>query len=421
MKLNLIDYLFLYSFTSIWLLLIFNIILALGGYSFYIKMSKRHIDILQEFERYPFVSILIPAHNEEKVIARTVEAMSKQYYPKDQYEIIIINDNSQDNTKQVLEALQKKLKHSNIKIINTTKENGGKGKSNALNIGIQQAKGEFIAVYDADNTPEPLALRYLVYELLNNELFGAVIGKFRTRNKFKNYLTRFINIETLSFQWMAQAGRYRLFNICTIPGTNFIIRREALDKVGGWDPNAIAEDTEISFKLFEKGYRIGIMPLAVTWEQEPETLAVWFKQRTRWVKGNIYVVFKYIPKLFTKQIKNIGIDVFYFISVYFLFLSSLILSNIIFLICLITPIRLSLSGNFFLLWVLAYIIFVLQILITLSMEKGENSSSNLFYVLLIYFTYCQLWMIVAGKGIVLYIVDVLFKRDVKWYKTERFD
>ncbi|QOR35430.1 glycosyltransferase family 2 protein [Clostridium sp. 'deep sea'] len=421
MKLKLIDYLFLYSFTAIWLLLIFNVILALGGYVFYSKLSKRRINILKNFTRYPYVSILIPAHNEEKVIARTVEAMSKQFYPKDRYEIIIINDNSQDNTLQVLEALKRRLVYCNIKIISTTKKNGGKGKSNALNIGKLHAQGEFIAVYDADNTPESFALRYLVYELLNNETYGAVIGKFRTRNKYKNILTRFINIETLSFQWMAQAGRFKIFNICTIPGTNFIIRSSALEKIGGWDSKAIAEDTEISFKLFEQGYRIGMMPLAVTWEQEPETLNVWFKQRTRWVKGNIYVVFKYLPKVLSKQVKNIGIDIFYLVAVYFLFLSSLVLSNIIFLVGIFTPVKLSLAGNFLLLWVLAYIIFVLQILITLAMEKGESSKSNILYVLIIYFTYCQLWMVVAGRGIVLYLTDMIFKRETTWYKTERFD
>ncbi|MSE22766.1 glycosyltransferase, partial [Lactobacillus parabuchneri] len=79
---------------------------------------------------------------------------------------------------------------------------GGKGKSNALNIGLKEAKGSIIAVYDADNTPEKQALRILVAELLADDKAGAVIGKFRTRNKNASLLTRFINIETLSFQWM---------------------------------------------------------------------------------------------------------------------------------------------------------------------------------------------------------------------------
>ncbi len=96
---------------------------------------------------------------------------------------------------------------------------------------MKQAKGSVIAIYDADNTPERGALRLLVAELLGNDRLAAVIGKFRTRNKEATILTRFINIETLSFQWMAQAGRQRLFRLCTIPGTNYVIRREILEKL----------------------------------------------------------------------------------------------------------------------------------------------------------------------------------------------
>ncbi|KHF20800.1 glycosyl transferase family 2, partial [Vibrio parahaemolyticus] len=83
--------------------------------------------------------------------------------------------------------------------------------SNALNIGFAESRGELVAIYDADNTPERQALRILVGEITNDAKLGAVIGKFRTRNRNASWLTRFINIETLSFQWMAQAGRWALF------------------------------------------------------------------------------------------------------------------------------------------------------------------------------------------------------------------
>ena len=122
-----------------------------------------------------------------------------------------------------------------------------------------------IAIYDADNTPEPNALRYLVGELIASEEYGAVIGKFRTRNRNASLLTRFINIETLAFQWMAQAGRFQLFKLCTIPGTNFIVRRSIIEAIGGWDDKALAEDTEISFRIYMMGYKIKFQPKAVTW------------------------------------------------------------------------------------------------------------------------------------------------------------
>ncbi len=421
MNLITVDYLFLYSFFSIWFLLLFNMILAIGGFRFYNKISNMNIDLESDLRIFPNVSILIPAHNEEKVIARTIRSMVDLNYPKDRYEIIVINDNSSDRTGEILSRLTMKYNENNIKVITTSKTDGGKGKSNALNIGYKKSKGEFLVVYDADNTPEKNALKYLVYEITRNDKHAAVVGKFRTINKKKNWLTRFINIETLSFQWMAQAGRYQLFNICTIPGTNFILRKEAIDKLGGWDISAIAEDTEISFRLLQLGYTIGMMPLAVTWEQEPETLPVWFKQRTRWVKGNIYVLVKYFPSLIFGKAKKIWIDILYFISVYILFLTSILLSYAIFILGVFTEIRITLQGNFMLLWLLAYSVFVLQVMIALTMERGESTPRNLFQVIIMYFTYCQLWVLVAIKGSFNYINDIIFNKEVTWYKTERFE
>lgn len=290
---------------AIWGTLIINLILTVAGYTWYLQEVPKPDKNLPE--EIPFVTVMVPAHNEGIVIVKTVLSLLSFDYPHDRYEIIVINDNSSDNSAELLRGVQKDFGEERLKVINTDNVTGGKGKSNALNIGLKQAKGSVIAVYDADNTPERSALRLLVAELLQSDRLAAVIGKFRTRNKEATVLTRFINIETLSFQWMAQAGRQRLFKLCTIPGTNYVIRREILEKIGGWDVKALAEDTEISFRVYQMGYRIKFQPRAVTWEQEPQTLDVWFHQRTRWVKGNIYVVVKNAKLLFKKQVVRFGL------------------------------------------------------------------------------------------------------------------
>ena len=151
------------------------------------------------------------------------------------------------------------------------------------------AKSSYIAIYDADNTPAPDALKYLVAQLLLHPGLGAVLGKFRTVNKDRTLLTRFINIETLSFQSILQAGRWRLFKIATLPGTNFVIRKEVIDQVGGWDEGAMTEDSELSIRMYINKWRIKFIPYALTYEQEPERWGVWMGQRTRWVRGNNYV------------------------------------------------------------------------------------------------------------------------------------
>jgi cellulose synthase/poly-beta-1,6-N-acetylglucosamine synthase-like glycosyltransferase len=368
----------------------------------------------------PFVSIMVPAHNEAKVIVPTVQSLLELDYPHHRYEIIVINDNSSDDSEARLAELQKKNAGRNLILIHTDAETGGKGKSNALNIGFRHSKGELIAIYDADNTPERKALVYLVAELMDNAKLGAAIGKFRTRNRNASLLTRFVNIETLSFQWMAQAGRWKLFKLCTIPGTNFIVRRSILEEIGGWDVKALAEDTEISFRIYRMGFRIKFQPRSVTWEQEPQTLPVWFKQRSRWAKGNIYVIVKNIPLLFRREGRAIRFDLLYFLSIYFLLLTSLLLSDAILVLHALGLVYTTIAGFSSLLWALAIVLFIIGTFITLTTEKGEMSFSNLWLVSIMYVTYCQLWMAVAAYGLYVYVRDMLFKREAKWYKTERF-
>jgi len=412
------DIIMLFSVVSIWTLLLVNVVLIIAGYFYYMKNEQRPIPSIEG--EYPFVSIMVPAHNEGKVIIQTVRSLLALDYPHDRYEIIVINDNSSDNSSVLLQQLQDQHQGRQLIVINTDATTGGKGKSNALNIGFKQSKGEIIAIYDADNTPEKKALLYLVAELVNDDSLGAVIGKFRTRNRDVNLLTRFINIETLSFQWMAQAGRWNLFKLCTIPGTNFILRRSIIEAIGGWDTRAIAEDTEISFQIYRLGYRIKFQPKSVTWEQEPQTLKVWFKQRSRWAKGNIYVIVKNIPLLFNPSAKKVRFDILYFLSIYFLLLSSLILSDSILIMNALGYVETTIASFSSFLWLLAIVLFIVGTFITLVTEKGEMKFSNLWIIMLMYITYCQMWMIVAALGVYNYFKDLVFKREVKWYKTERF-
>lgn len=415
---NVFDGLMLYSLVVIWITIFLNVVLVIAGYVYYLKTLK--MDIVEEPEKYPFVSVMVPAHNEALVIERTVDSLLGLDYPKDKYEIIIINDNSNDNSAEILKRMQDENPLRNLIVINTDNVVGGKGKSNALNIGFNKSKGEFLVIYDGDNTPEKMALKYLICTILQDEKLGAVIGKFRCVNRQKNILTKFINIETLTFQWMAQAGRWQLLNLCTIPGTNFVIRRSIIEKMGGWDTKAITEDTEISFRLYRMGYKIKFMPLAVTWEQEPQTLKVWFKQRSRWAKGNVYVVVKNFKHIFTRKGGTSRFDVLYYVMIYFFFLSSVIISDGLLILGLSQTIKLNIIGYSLILWIMAYLVFDLSIFIAISTEKGELNLNNCITILIMYFTYCKLWGIVAALGFYNFIKDIIFKREVKWYKTERF-
>lgn len=403
---------------AIWLILIVNLILTIAGYGFYLKWHRTPESRLPK--QPPMVSILVPAHNEGRVLTKTVQALMSFDYPADRYELIVINDNSSDDSAAVLAQLQAQYLDRALTVINTDAKTGGRGKSNALNIGLKRAQGSLISIYDADNTPEPGALRALVATLMQDEQVGAVIGKFRTRNKLATILTRFINIETLAFQWMAQAGRQQLFKLCTIPGTNYVIRRSVLTEVGGWDVQALAEDTEISFRLYQLGYRIQFQPQAVTWEQEPQTLDVWFRQRTRWVKGNIYVVLKNLPLLLRPKGRRIRFDLLYFFAIYFLLMTALLFSDAVFVLSVAGVVHSSLPGIGNGLWVFAIALFMMSTFLTITTEKGEMTWINLGLIGLMYVVYSQMWLAVAAYGMGAYVREHIFHQQAKWYKTKRY-
>ena len=414
-----VDALSLYAIISIWLLMIMNAVLSIGGFIYYMKVEKRGRG--KPLEEYPTVSIMVPAHNESLVILRTVQALLNLEYPKDRYEIIVINDNSNDDTAEKLEQLQREYPDRRLIVISTGPEVGGKGKSNALNIGFSMSTGEVIAIYDADNTPQSDALAILVENLMEDDKIGAVIGKFRTRNRSASLLSRFVNIETLAYQCMNQAGRYFFFKLCTIPGTNYVIRRKLIEEIGGWDTKALSEDTEISFRLYRMGYYIKQMPLAVTWEQEPHLLNVWFRQRTRWAKGNIYVLVKNMRYIFDPTAGPMRLDVVYYLIVYILMMSSLMISDYIFLCGILGLVHVTLGGFSTLLWGMAIMVFVCNMMLTLSTEKNEFTLDSALLVLLMLFTYAKLWVFVVLKALWLSIEDEVFHKEVKWDKTVRYE
>ena len=416
---TLIDAVSLYAIISIWLLMIMNAVLSIGGFVYYMQVDKKGRG--KPLQEYPMVSILVPAHDEAVVITRTVRALLGLEYPKDRYEIIVINDNSTDDTAEKLEQVQAEFPDRKLIVISTGPEIGGKGKSNALNIGFSVSTGDVIAIYDADNTPQPDALAILVETLMEDDKLGAVIGKFRTRNRNASLLSRFVNIETLAYQCMNQAGRYYFFRLCTIPGTNYVIRRSLIEEIGGWDVNALSEDTEISFRLYRMGYYIKQMPLAVTWEQEPHLLNVWFRQRTRWAKGTLYVLAKNMRYIFDPTAGPMRLDVVYYLIVYILMMSSLVISDFIFLGGILGFVHVTLGGFSTMLWGMAILVFVCNIMLTLSTEKNEFTLSSALLSLLMLFTYAKLWVIVVLKALWLSFEDQVFHREVKWDKTVRYE
>lgn len=409
-----IDYLFVFSVIIIWFMLGYQFILFLLGYLYGFRAEKQRRMLEQRPTDLPKISLMIPAHNEGMVITQTLEALLKLNYPIDHLEILVINDGSTDDTAKQVEAVA--ARNPNVRLFNIPREFAARGKSAALNRGLPECRYDVIGIFDADNLPEPDSVLHLARQLAADASLGAVIGKFRCLNKKKNLLTRFINLESLAFQWIVQAGRWRLLRMSTLPGTNYLIRKSLLEELGGWDEQALTEDAEMSIRIYQAGHLIKFVPYAATWEQEPETLRVWFRQRIRWAKGNNYVLEKYFRKVFKIKPRVIGLELFYAMAVYYIFFLAILLSDLLFVLAISGLVLIPVPGPYSEVWIFAYVLFILELVIALSRER-EDSPLNIFLIALAYFTYCQLWILVVLKAA---YEDYILKREHVWVKTQRF-
>ena len=410
-----LSFLFVIAVILIWFTVAYQFVLTVFGYINCVRSLREKRDVDKRSFDYPSCSILIPAHNEEKVIGATIESMLQLEYPKDKLQIIVINDGSKDNTKDIINRYASS--DARVQLYDIPKGEGGIGKSRTLNLGIKQAKGDIIAIFDADNTPDKDSLRYLVAQLLDNKELGAVIGKFRTVNKKANLLTRFINIETLSFQLMLQAGRWQMHGISTLPGTNFVMWNHIIKNLGGWDEEALTEDSELSIRIYEAGYKIKFIPYAITYEQEPQKWDVWIRQRMRWVLGNNYVVKKFWKEIPHFKSKRLAFDLLYTLSLYYIFFFAVVFSDILFIVSLFQVVAISLPGPYTFVWVTSLILFIFEIFLSISYDDEDNFK-NLAIVVLMYFSYCQLWIYVVIKAA---YHDYIKKEKHIWDKTIRFD
>lgn len=411
---NITDVLFIIGFWGIWSTLTFWIILSIGSIRYRQSAQQEYLEIGQNMGPFPSLSVLVPAHNEELVIERTVVALAKQEYASENYEIIVVNDGSTDKTGEVVQRLQKEI--PNLKLVNVPPGEGGKGKSRTLNVGFKHTTGDLIAIFDADNTPEPSCLRLLVTVLQNDTKLVAVNSKVRTRNKNASWLTRFINLEFIYFQWLFQGGRWHWFRLSMLMGTGYVIYKETLDLLGGFDENSLVDDTEMSLRIFRGNYRIRWVPFATTWEQEPDTFKVWFKQRTRWSIGNIVTTWKYLPAAFVMPYP-LGLEVLVFVLNFVIFIPALLASNTVLILGLLGADSVTLPGPFMMLWALSIIVYSFHMAFAIKQE--DDVAFNYFYAFIGYFTYAQFFIPVLLNAFWQLIKQSFQKEHIQWDKTAR--
>lgn len=243
------------------------------------RKLKKHPPVVNE-DYKPYVSVLIPAHNEEFVIANTVENILKMTYPS--FEVIVIDDRSTDGTAEVIRGLEGK--YENVKTL-IRQQSAFPGKSAVLNDAFKLAKGEAILVFDADATVEPDFLNRLIPKLEPADV-GAVQARKIIRNKDVNFLTRCQNNE-YTLDTYLQVGRDAVKGAVELRGNGELIKRQALEDIDGWNNYTITDDLDMSTRLHIKGWDVRFCPDAIVYEEGIISIKPLFRQRRRWLEGTI--------------------------------------------------------------------------------------------------------------------------------------
>ncbi len=227
----------------------------------------------------PNVSILVPVKNEARVVGRLLDALARLDYPAENLEIIVVEDESKDGTLGICEDYARRF--SSIKVFHRDQS---LGKGDALNFAFQHSKGEIIATFDADDIPEPEAVKKAL-RYFGDPQTGAVHGYHRTLNLRESVVSRLAAYETFLYR-LSNDGKAALKLFVTFSGSNTFFRRSALEKVGLWDAKSLVEDAELSVRFARAHIATQLVPVEC-WQEVPAKVGSLFRQRIRWSGGNL--------------------------------------------------------------------------------------------------------------------------------------
>jgi poly-beta-1,6-N-acetyl-D-glucosamine synthase len=249
----------------------------------YFHRRERSPEELAPPDFHPFVSVIIPAFEEERTIARTIEVLLELDYPD--FEVIIVNDGSSDRTSEVVSRY---LASGKVRLLD---KEINEGKAMALNDALPLCRGEILLFLDSDILVSPSLLKMMVPHFAGTRV-GAVTGNPRVANR--GSLLR--DLQALEFTSIISVQRraQRIWGrVLTASGAVMALRKSAILELGGFSPRMATEDIDITWRLQRAFWDVRYEPSAVVWMQVPPTLPELWKQRRRWARGLAQVLVRH--------------------------------------------------------------------------------------------------------------------------------
>ncbi len=253
---------------------------------------------------YPTVTVQLPIYNEKYVVNRLIRAVCSMDYPRDRLEIQVLDD-STDETREICRDIVEYYKAKGYDIVHITRSNRKGYKAGALKEGLKVAKGEFIAIFDADFIPPPWFLKR-VMPCFNDERIGLVQCRWGHVNEGYSTLTQ-AQALSLDFHFIVEQKAKSLTHIfMNFNGTAGVWRRRCIEDSGGWHVGTLVEDLDLSYRAQMKGWKCIFLDDVVVDAELPVQINAAKRQQYRWAKGSIQCALKLLDKILLS--KNLQLD-----------------------------------------------------------------------------------------------------------------
>lgn len=343
------------------------------------KVQKGKTALNEDFK--PFVTVIVPAYNEGKVIGKTLECLLRSNYSN--FDVLVIDDGSSDNTKEVVSGFI--TEDGKVRLI--SKENGGK--FSALNLGFTQTEADYVVTIDADTIILADTITNLISPFQDKNV-DAVCGNVQVGN-VKNIITGFQAVEYITTQNYDRRAFDELNCISVVPGATGAWKRKKVIESGGYSELTLTEDADLTLTMLEHGARIVYSPMARSVTEAPETIRALFKQRFRWSFGTFQCMWKHKKSFLKGNLGKIALPNMFIFQIVFPVLSPI--GDLVFLLSVFRgDFKAILSG---------YVLFLMMdfaaSIIAFTIEKAPKRF--MFFVLIQRFFYRQFMYVVTFKSI----------------------
>lgn len=287
-------------FVALSILLLFG----LQGYVmvyYYFKCRSQREESPPPITDYPVVTVQLPIYNELYVVGRLIRAVAGMNYPKDKMEIQVLDD-STDETTAVVAEIVRELGSQGYDIKHIRRGSREGYKAGALREGLKTARGEFIAIFDADFVPRPDFLLWTIPYFLHDPKIGMVQTRWEHLNAEYSLLTRAQAMALDGHFVIEQAVRNRAGFFINFNGTGGVWRKTCIEDAGNWHDDTLTEDLDLSYRAQLRGWKFKFLRDITSPAELPSEINALKSQQFRWTKGAIETARKILPRLWASNL-----------------------------------------------------------------------------------------------------------------------